>query len=53
MIEYMEEHYIEDPCSECSRVEYCDGWEAQFCCKRCMWEWGDDPPCDDCDSMDI
>ena len=45
----------EIPCETCDRAEWCDGWEAQFCCTLCMWENGGEYPpwCDDCDPWDI
>lgn len=40
------------PCDDCNRS--CDGWEMHFCCTYCEWFYGDDePPCDECDPMDI
>lgn len=51
----MDEEYLDDdyPCNNCSMSDYCDGWEAQFCCTLCHYICGDDTPCDDCDPMDI
>lgn len=48
-------HYDEYgyPCDNCSFRDSCDGWEAQFCCRLCQWEYGDDVDCSDCDSWDI
>lgn len=45
--------YAEDcsPCETCKSAEFCDGWEAQFCCKLCRWLNAEH--CDDCDPMDI
>lgn len=45
--------YDDCPCNDCGMSEMCDGWEAQFCCTRCMWQFDGDPPCEDCDPMDI
>jgi len=42
----------ESPCHTCDRQEFCDGWEAQFCCKLCLY-YNDDPDCENCDPMDI
>lgn len=38
------------PCDSCDN--WCDGWEARYCCTLCMW-YDDDPDCDSCDSWDI
>lgn len=40
-----------DPCENCPTFDTCDGWEAQFCCARCMALGLEH--CDDCDPMDI
>ena len=40
------------PCDNCSQHDSCDGWEAQFCCTLCRWQFGD-PDCDNCDPWDI
>jgi hypothetical protein len=45
------DEYDVSPCDNCDMP--CDGWEAQFCCTRCHWLFGEDTPCDDCDPMDI
>ena len=42
----------EYPCNDCSQQDYCDGWEAQFCCKLCHY-YSDEPDCENCDPMDI
>lgn len=39
------------PCDNCGSKDYCDGWEARYCCTLCEWYGGGD--CDDCDPMDI
>lgn len=39
------------PCDDCPNKDYCDGWEAQFCCTLCHWHGNEH--CDDCDPMDI
>ena len=39
------------PCETCGDREYCDGWEAAFCCTICRWYGNDD--CDNCDPFDI
>lgn len=39
------------PCDNCSKADYCDGWEAQFCCDLCHYNGGGN--CDTCDPMDI
>lgn len=41
----------EYPCDTCSRRDYCDGWDARFCCTLCQWYGMTD--CDNCDPMDI
>ena len=43
----------EYPCDNCSIKEWCDGWEAQFCCQLCMYLYDGEPNCKDCDPMDI
>lgn len=49
----MNEDYIDEdyPCDTCPSADDCDGWEAQFCCRLCLYHGGRD--CDDCDPMDI
>jgi hypothetical protein len=51
----MEEDDSEDPCETCEERDYCDAWEAQFCCTLCCYmNGGEEPPwCDECDPMDI
>jgi len=51
----MSDATYEKPCETCGRAEWCDGWEAQFCCELCTWLNGGEEPswCDDCDPMDI
>ena len=39
------------PCDTCPDAEWCDHWEAQFCCTLCHW-YGTEY-CDDCNPMDI
>lgn len=47
-----DDEYDDDyPCNDCSQEDYCDGWEAQFCCSLCSW-YGYEH-CDDCNPMDI
>lgn len=41
------------PCCDCEKYEYCDGWDAQFCCKLCKYKYGEDTPCENCDTDDI
>lgn len=41
------------PCDDCGERDMCDGWEAQFCCTRCQWMFGELTPCDDCNPADI
>lgn len=41
----------ECPCDTCDQQDYCDGWEARFCCILCEWMGGGD--CNSCDPMDI
>ena len=43
----------EYPCNNCPTKDYCDGWDAQFCCTLCMYLYEDDTPCDTCNSEDI
>ena len=46
--------YDNYPCDDCPSRDACDGWEARFCCTLCRWNYDDnDPPCEDCDPMDI
>lgn len=47
----MKEYDGECPCEDCSQAEYCDSWEARFCCTYCHWLGCGH--CDDCDSMYI
>ena len=44
----MDEDY---PCDECPAADYCDGWEAKFCCDLCRYIGCED--CDNCDPGDI
>ena len=46
-----DDEWDDDPCNSCSNAEYCDGWEARFCCVRCIHDGCDD--CENCDPMDI
>lgn len=39
------------PCDTCTSHDFCDGWDARFCCALCQWHGGAD--CEDCDPMDI
>lgn len=53
---YMLDEYNDDfnddyPCNDCSKAEFCDGWEARYCCTLCEYHGGGD--CDNCDPMDI
>lgn len=43
----------EKPCNDCDKSEFCDGWEARFCCELCNWIYEGNTPCDDCDPMDL
>lgn len=40
-----------DPCETCSQSDFCDGWEARYCCTRCRALGLED--CDNCDPWDI
>lgn len=40
-----------DPCEDCAQKDMCDGWDAQFCCTRCMALELDD--CSHCDPFDV
>ena len=42
----------EHPCHDCPQAEYCDGWEATYCCTLCLY-YNDEPDCENCDPMDI
>lgn len=50
-----ENNTIQDyPCDNCLWKDSCDGWEAQYCCTLCKYEFGEDnTPCDWCDPDDI
>lgn len=51
MLDY--DYYDDDdecPCDDCT-AEYCDVWEAHFCCALCHYYGYED--CDNCDPMDI
>ena len=39
------------PCDTCLQADWCDHWEAQFCCTLCCHLGLED--CDNCDPMDI
>lgn len=39
------------PCNDCPKADWCDGWEAMFCCTLCRYNGIED--CDNCDSYDI
>lgn len=41
----------EDPCETCGKQDWCDGWEARYCCTRCHYLGAED--CENCDPMDI
>lgn len=46
--------YDQYPCGDCAEAEYCDQYEARFCCKLCKYNGGgDDEDCDMCDPGDI
>lgn len=51
----MEEESITStyPCDNCGQADYCDGWEAQFCCTLCNYNNNGNTPCEMCDPMDI
>ena len=49
----MNEYEEVNPCDECTQYDYCDSWEAQFCCTRFKYIYDGDTPCDNCDPMDI
>lgn len=40
------------PCHSCPKADFCDGWDAQFCCTLCHY-YNPDPDCDMCNDMDI
>lgn len=50
-----ENNTIQDyPCDNCSWKDGCDGWEAQYCCILCTYNYGEgNTPCDWCDPWDI
>lgn len=39
------------PCDNCDSKDYCDNWEARYCCTLCHWQGCED--CDNCNPMDI
>lgn len=39
------------PCEDCPDYEFCDGWDAEFCCKLCQYLGNEH--CEECDPMDI
>lgn len=41
-----------DPCENCSRSDWCDGWEVMFCCDLCQAH-NEYPDCDGCNKYDI
>lgn len=46
-----DDDFDECPCDTCNKSEWCDGWEARYCCELCQYLGGGD--CDSCDPMDI
>lgn len=47
-----EEQYDDDyPCNKCILKDYCDQWEAMFCCQLCRYNGNEH--CESCDPMDI
>lgn len=46
-----ENEETECPCNNCPSAEYCDHWEAMFCCALCHFNGVEH--CEDCDPMDI
>lgn len=40
-----------NPCDTCPNIDFCDGWEAMFCCTLCQSRGGGD--CSNCDDWDI
>lgn len=46
-----DDYYDENPCTDCGKADYCDGWEARYCCDLCNYLGGGD--CDTCDPWDI
>ena len=42
----------EHPCNDCPKAEFCDGWEASYCCTLCSY-YNDEPDCENCDPTDI
>ena len=41
----------ECPCDNCESKNYCDIWEAQFCCR--LYQYNKTEHCNNCDPMDI
>lgn len=41
------------PCNDCANKDYCDCWEAEFCCTLCSYLYNGNTPCDECNPMDI
>lgn len=52
MVEDIDCCYEDDyPCNDCPKADWCDSWEARFCCTLCQYDGVDD--CDNCDPYDI
>lgn len=50
----MSENYETNyPCDDCGSKDDCDHWETVFCCTLCNYNYDGDPPCENCDPMDI
>lgn len=44
----------DDPCESCPDADWCDPWEAQFCCTLCQHHGGgSEEDCEKCDKFDI
>ena len=48
---YYDEYDDDYPCDNCDSKDYCDSWEARYCCTLCHWHGCED--CDNCNPMDI
>lgn len=43
--------FDENPCLTCQKKDYCDSWEARYCCALCHYNRCEN--CDNCNPMDI
>ena len=50
----MFEDDVDYPCNTCNKADWCDCWEARFCCDLChYYGGGSDEDCEQCNPLDI